>query len=73
MRQTKKPLAAAQVRRTQMGKETLFDYARLVAQAEQRFLELLERADCRELASSECPDEDLANFVRPRPDSNSSG
>ncbi len=54
-----------------MGKRTPFDYARLAVQAEQRFLELLEKVECRE-SVPERPNEDLPKCVRPHPDSNSS-
>ena len=55
-----------------MSKKTIFDYARLGAQAEQRILDLLDNALHSELAD-DCSDEALQDSARPRQGQDSSG
>ena len=55
-----------------MSKRTIFDYARLAAQAEQRILDLLDCALCDELAQ-DGSETDLRDSAQPRQGQDSSG
>jgi hypothetical protein len=55
-----------------MSNKTVFDYARIAVQAEQRILDLLTEPKRRD-SLSECSEEGSKHCVRPHPDPNSSG